>query len=159
LAVLLRDFSSSLREKAMIRLTLLLVMVLVGGTSPLPAQQAVEARGLTSVIKLEEIIFGHVTELNGKFKLRATEVTFAPDGYLGAHHHAGPGIRYVLSGEVTFTEEGSRRSIRRGTISLKREISLIPLRTRRTRRCAYCSWRSSRRTGEVPRLFHLNHDD
>ena len=22
------------------------------------------------------------------------------------HHHVGPGIRYVLSGDVTFTEEG-----------------------------------------------------
>ena len=33
-------------------------------------------------------------------------MTFAPDGYLGVHHHVGPGIRYVLSGEVTFTEGG-----------------------------------------------------
>jgi hypothetical protein len=28
------------------------------------------------MIKLEGVIFGHLTELNGKFKLRATEVTF-----------------------------------------------------------------------------------
>ena len=34
-------------------------------------------------------------------------MTFAPDAYLGVHHHVGPGIRYVLiSGEVTFTEGG-----------------------------------------------------
>jgi quercetin dioxygenase-like cupin family protein len=52
------------------------------------------------------VVYGHLTDLNGKFKLRATEVTFAPDAYLGAHHHIGPGIRYVLSGEVTFTEGG-----------------------------------------------------
>ena len=50
------------------------------------AQQHVEARGITSAIKLEEIIFGHLVELNGKFKLRATEVTFAPDAYLGVLH-------------------------------------------------------------------------
>jgi len=65
-----------------------------------------EAQGITQTIKLEEVVYGHLTELNGKFKLRATEVTFAPDAYLGVHHHAGPGIRYVLSGEVTFTEGG-----------------------------------------------------
>ena len=85
---------------------LLFVVALLGGTDRLAAQQNVEARGITSIIKLDEVIFGHLTELNGKFKLRATEVTFAPEAYLGVHHHVGPGIRYVLSGEVTFTEGG-----------------------------------------------------
>ena len=80
--------------------------VLLSGVHPLAAQQHVEARGITSTVKLEEIIFGHLVELNGKYKLRATEVTFAPDAYLGVHHHVGPGIRYVISGEVTFTEGG-----------------------------------------------------
>jgi hypothetical protein len=83
-------------EKAMMRFTLLLFMVLLSGTHPLAAQQDVEARGITSVVKLEEVIFGHLAELNGKFKLRATELTFAPEAYLGVHHHIGPGIRYVL---------------------------------------------------------------
>jgi len=58
------------------------------------------------VIKLEEVTFGHLTELNGKFKMRATEFTFAPGAYLGVHHHIGPGIRYILSGELTFNEGG-----------------------------------------------------
>jgi quercetin dioxygenase-like cupin family protein len=93
-------------EKTMMRFTLLLFMVLLGGADRLAAQEKIEARGLTSTVKLDEVIFGHLTELNGKYKLRATEVTFAPDGYLGVHHHVGPGIRYVLSGEVTFTEGG-----------------------------------------------------
>jgi quercetin dioxygenase-like cupin family protein len=93
-------------ENTMMRLTLLLFIVLLSGGYRLAAQENVEARGITSVIKLEEVIFGHLAELNGKFKLRATEVTFAPEAYLGVHHHAGPGIRYVLSGEVTFTEGG-----------------------------------------------------
>lgn len=90
----------------MMRVALLLLVALLGGADPLAAQQNVEARGITPVIKLEEVIFGHLTELNGKFKLRATEVTFAPQGYLGVHHHVGPGIRFVLSGELTFTEGG-----------------------------------------------------
>ena len=88
------------------RLTVLLVAVLLGGADRLAAQEKVEAQGITQAIKLEEVVYGHLTELNGKFKLRATEVTFAPDAYLGAHHPVGPGIRYVLSGEVTFIEGG-----------------------------------------------------
>jgi quercetin dioxygenase-like cupin family protein len=54
-------------------------------------------------------------ELNGKFKMRATEVTFAPGAHLVVHHHVGPGVRYVLSGELTFTEggEGDDLSCRR----------------------------------------------
>ena len=90
----------------MMRFTLLLLMALLGGAARAAAQETVEVRGITSAIKLEEVVYGHLPELNGKFKMRATEVTFAPDAYLGVHHHAGPGIRYVLSGEVTFTEGG-----------------------------------------------------
>jgi quercetin dioxygenase-like cupin family protein len=44
---------------------------------------------------------GHLAELNGKFKMRATEVVFAPGADLGVHHHVGPGIRYVVSGTLT----------------------------------------------------------
>ncbi|HET9815863.1 MAG TPA: cupin domain-containing protein [Xanthobacteraceae bacterium] len=88
------------------RFTVLLVLMLLGAADRLAAEEKVDARGITQTIKLEEVVYGHLTDLNGKFKLRATEVTFAPDAYLGAHHHIGPGIRYVLSGEVTFTEGG-----------------------------------------------------
>jgi quercetin dioxygenase-like cupin family protein len=84
---------------------MLLFVALLGGATRAAAQD-VEARGLTAAVKLEEVIFGHLPELNGKYKFRATEVTFAPDAHLGVHHHVGPGIRYVLSGEVTFTEGG-----------------------------------------------------
>jgi quercetin dioxygenase-like cupin family protein len=87
------------------RLMLVLFWVVLAGADRLAAQ-TVEARGITSEIKLEEVVFGHLAEINGKFKLRATEVTFAPGAYLGVHHHVGPGIRYVLSGEVAFTEGG-----------------------------------------------------
>jgi quercetin dioxygenase-like cupin family protein len=93
-------------EKTMVRFTLLLFVALLGAAGRLAAQESVEMRGITSAVKLEEVVFGHLTELNGKYKMRATEVTFAPGGYLGVHHHVGPGIRYVLSGEVTFTEGG-----------------------------------------------------
>ena len=57
--------------------TLLLLMMLLGGTDRVAAQETVETRAVTSDVKIEEVIFGHLTELNGKFKLRATELTFA----------------------------------------------------------------------------------
>jgi quercetin dioxygenase-like cupin family protein len=98
----------------MIRLMLLLFVVLLCGTLRLAAQQTVEARGIKSEVKIEEVIFGHLIELNGKFKLRATEFTFAPGGYLGVHHHVGPGIRYVISGELTFAEGGQETIYKAG---------------------------------------------
>ncbi|HXU41014.1 MAG TPA: cupin domain-containing protein [Burkholderiales bacterium] len=69
------------------------------------AQQP-ENRGITPRIKLEETVFGHLTELNGKFKLRVTELSFAPGARLGPHHHAGPGIRMVTAGALTFVQAG-----------------------------------------------------
>jgi len=90
----------------MTRVTPLLLVALLSGADHLVAQEKVEARGITAEIKLEEVTFGYLTELNGKFKMRATEFTFAPGSYLGVHHHVGPGIRYILSGELTFTEGG-----------------------------------------------------
>jgi quercetin dioxygenase-like cupin family protein len=101
-------------EKTMRHLTLLLLVTLLGGTDRVAAQEAVETRGVTSVIKIDEVVFGHLTELNGKFKLRATELTFAPDGYIGVHHHVGPGIRYVISGELTFAEGGQETVYKAG---------------------------------------------
>jgi len=89
-------------------------VALLCGTGRLAAQQTVEMRGITSVVKMEEVTFGHLPELNGKFKLRATEMTFAPGGYIGAHHHAGPGIRYVNSGELTFAEGGQETVYKAG---------------------------------------------
>ena len=101
----LRD-DSKLMEMTIKRFTLLLFVVLLSGADHSAAQAKVEARGIASKLRIEEVISGHLAELNGKFKLRATEVTFAPDGELGVHHHVGPGLRYVLSGEVTFTQAG-----------------------------------------------------
>ena len=101
----------------MIRLVLLVVALLFvarGGADRVAAQERVDVRGLTAAIKIEEIVYGHLPELNGKYKMRATEVTFAPGGFLGVHHHVGPGIRYVISGEVTFTEGGHTTIYRAG---------------------------------------------
>ena len=90
----------------MMRFTLLLFMALLSGANRLAAQEKVELRGVTTEVKIEEVTFGHLSELNGKFKLRASELTFSPGAFIGAHHHIGPGIRYIISGELTFIEGG-----------------------------------------------------
>jgi quercetin dioxygenase-like cupin family protein len=103
-------------EDTMVRSAILLVVALLSAIDRLAAQESVEARGITPSIKLEEVLYGHMDmeEINGKFKMRATEVTFAPGAYLGVHHHVGPGVRYVLSGELTFTEGGTVTVYRAG---------------------------------------------
>jgi quercetin dioxygenase-like cupin family protein len=90
----------------MTRLAALLLVVLLHVADQSLAQSAVDAKGVTPTVKLEEVLAGHLSELNGKFKLRVTEVTIAPGGHLGEHHHAGPGIRLVTSGKLTFTQAG-----------------------------------------------------
>src|ERR1700757_1094231 len=58
----------------------------------------VDTKGVTAVIKYEAPLAGFLKEINGKYKLRVTEITIAPRGYVGAHNHLGPGIRKVTSG-------------------------------------------------------------
>lgn len=71
------------------------------GLAPSSADEA-EKSGQSSEVKLEHVIAGHLMELNGKYKLLATEVTYTPGGYIGEHHHAGPGIRCMLPGNLTY---------------------------------------------------------
>jgi quercetin dioxygenase-like cupin family protein len=62
----------------------------------------VQTKGLTARIKFESVLSGYLAELNGKYKLRVTELVLEPGGYVGEHHHAGPGIRQVTSGHMTY---------------------------------------------------------
>ena len=86
----------------------------VAAAAPASAQQKVDRKGTSSTVKLEQVVSGHLTEINGKYKLRATESTYEPGGYTGDHEHVGPGIRYLISGELTFTEQGKTRTYKAG---------------------------------------------
>lgn len=66
----------------------------------------VERRGMYAELKLEQVITGNLTELNGKYKLRVAAVTYEPGGFVGNHHHAGPGLRCVFAGNLTYVQEG-----------------------------------------------------
>jgi quercetin dioxygenase-like cupin family protein len=62
----------------------------------------VDTKGLTAKIKHESVLSGYLGELNGKYKLRVTELVLEPGGYVGEHHHEGPGIRQVTAGQMTY---------------------------------------------------------
>jgi len=62
----------------------------------------VDTKGLAAKIKFEAPLAGFLTEINGKYKLRVTELTLAPGGHVGEHNHIGPGIRQVTSGYMTY---------------------------------------------------------
>ena len=46
----------------MVRFTLLLFVALLGAAGRLAAQESVEMRGITSAVKLEEVVLGNLTE-------------------------------------------------------------------------------------------------
>ena len=143
----------------MVRFTLLLFVALLGAAGRLAAQESVEMRGIASAVKLEEVVFGHLTELNGKYKMRATEVTFAPGGYLGVYHHVGPGFDTFFPARSHSPREAVRRFIKPVNTFLKRGTSRILLRTNRICRYAYCLWRFFQKTGRLRRLLHLRHNE
>jgi len=80
------------------------------------AQEAgkVERKGTAAKVKHEEVVSGYLAGLNGKYKLRVSENTFEPGGYVGDHHHAGPGIRVITAGEFTLVEAGKTRILKAG---------------------------------------------
>lgn len=67
-----------------------------------PSPVKVDTKGLVAKIKFEHVLAGYLTEVNGKYKLRVTELTLEPGGHVGEHNHVGPGIRLVTFGEMTY---------------------------------------------------------
>jgi quercetin dioxygenase-like cupin family protein len=84
------------------------------GCAAADAQQpaTVESNGQHPSIKLDQLIAGHLAELDGKYRLRVTEVTYDPAGYIGPHHHVGPGIRCITAGELSY-EQPDKTSVYR----------------------------------------------
>jgi len=67
-----------------------------------PSPVKVDTHGLVAKIKFEHALEGYLTDLNGKYKLRVTELTLDPGGCVGEHNHVGPGIRLMTFGEMTY---------------------------------------------------------
>jgi len=64
----------------------------------------VEMKDVHPELRFEQVVSGHVTDLNGKYKFRVSEVTYQPGGYVGDHNHPGPGVRVVMAGEFTYVK-------------------------------------------------------
>ena len=62
----------------------------------------VDTKGVTASIQYEAPLAGFLEELNGKYKLRVTEIRIAPGGYVGDHNHLGPGIRKMTAGAMDY---------------------------------------------------------
>jgi len=85
-------------------LPLIALLAKAGEAAAQPAGSPVkvDTGGLVARIKFEAPLAGFLTDLNGKYKLRVTELTLAPGGHVGEHNHVGPGIRQVTSGYMTY---------------------------------------------------------
>lgn len=85
------------------RIALVAVLAAFGSVAANGQQPAaVDIKGQHPQIKMEQVVAGYLSDVNGRYKLRVTEVTFDPGGYVGPHHHVGPGIRCITVGELTF---------------------------------------------------------
>lgn len=71
-------------------------------TTGAPVPVKVNTRGVTARIKYEAVVEGFLSDLNGKYKLRVTDITIAPSGVVGDHNHLGPGIRQVTDGKMEY---------------------------------------------------------
>jgi quercetin dioxygenase-like cupin family protein len=89
---------------ALTALPLVAVLSRAGGASAQAGSSPVkvDTKGLVAKIKFEAPLAGFLREINGKYKLRVTELTLAPGGHVGEHNHVGPGIRQVTSGYMTY---------------------------------------------------------
>ena len=97
---------------SMLRCSLLLS--LIAGMAHAQQAPSVDSKGQRPQVKLEQVVSGHLADLNGRYKLRVTEVTYDPNGYIGPHHHVGPGIRCVQSGELTYVQPDKTSIYRTG---------------------------------------------
>jgi len=62
----------------------------------------IETKDVQPIQRLEQVISGHGTDLNGKYKFRVSEVTYQSGGYVGDHHHTRPGVRVIMAGAFTY---------------------------------------------------------
>lgn len=70
----------------------------------------VDLKGFHAKVLAELSDLGHLSELNGKYRIRVTQVTMDPGGYMHAHHHLGPGLRCIQTGEMKY-EIGGKTTI------------------------------------------------
>ncbi len=111
----------------------------------------VDTKGLVAKIKFEAPLEGFLTDLNGKYKLRVTELTLEPGGHVGEHNHLGPGIRQVTAGHMTYVLPDRTVVYGPGEFFSNQGTSTIRSITRRTHRWCMCCSRYYRLIASVLR--------
>lgn len=99
------------------RLCAVAIFAVGAGLSALDTARAdgsVEVKGFHSRVRARMTELGHLRELSGKYQLRVTEITIDPEGYMKPHHHLGPGVRCIVSGELTYVFRGATTIYRAG---------------------------------------------
>ena len=84
----------------------LLVLAISNNAFAESSAGAVDRSGIQAEQRQESVVTENLEELNGKYKPRVAAVTYDVDGYIGNHHHAGPGLRCVTSGTLTYVQDG-----------------------------------------------------
>lgn len=109
-----------------------LLMACAWAQQPMAPGSAVHMSGVKAQKKLEAPLQGFFTPINDKLKLRATEVEIEPNGSIGEHLHFGPGIRHLLSGELTliFKESGKEQQVKAGEYFYESGDRNIPAQSR-----------------------------
>lgn len=93
------------------------VILLMGLTITHVSSQSsvpVAKQGIQTKMISEHVNLVRSSELNGRYKMRLGETTFEPGGYLGKHHHTGPGIRLITFGEITSVSAGKPEVFKAG---------------------------------------------
>jgi quercetin dioxygenase-like cupin family protein len=101
-------------EHAMLRNTAAAIALLSLCATTVARAEAVDIKGFHAKVKAELADLGHLAELNGKYRIRVTEVTMDPGGYMHAHHHLGPGLRCIQSGEMKYEIGGKTTTYKAG---------------------------------------------
>lgn len=67
-----------MKRKSILGLAIPVSLVLWVALGIAPAETQVELKDVQPVQRFEQIISGHLTDLNGKYKFRVSEVTYQP---------------------------------------------------------------------------------
>ena len=90
------------------------VVVTLAALPAIADQGEVMKQGFATRLIMEQPVTGNLTEINGHYKLRLSESVYQAGGWIGVHHHAGPGLRYVESGTMTYVQAGLTRTYKAG---------------------------------------------
>jgi len=87
-------------------------MAAILGTGPSVSQTTAAKK--FSMTTLQQVSLGELPR--GKWNMKSTMVTIEPGGEIPVHVHKGPGLRYVVEGEITINwKDGKSETFKTGS--------------------------------------------